>query len=759
MVIGPGAVIRDIHIVSPIGCGGMGEVFLGVQETIGREVAIKVIRADRRLDDGVRGRFIREARILGQLEHPNICRLYDSFQIDDTDIIVLELVRGQSLRDLVEASAPETEKLRIADQILAALEAAHAISIIHRDLKPENVMIGSDGTVKVLDFGLARRAQPEAGDQPLEAISTRDEGPPEDAPWTRLGDVLGTPRYLSPEQARGEALTAASDMYVLGLLLHELWTGRSPFSQGLESTAVLNRAMWGEVEPVGDIEPQVATLIRDLTAFAPGDRPSAATARARLRWIRERPARRARRRAVAAVMAALVLAAGLTIAGLVHARRAQHEAESRAREATEITESLAGIFELAKPTHLPGEELTAQQLLVEGEQRLERELADRPRRLARLLEVMASSYLDLGIRHEGERLARRSLVLLREHGAERSLEAADVLCTLAKAMERQDERETKACYRQALSLREQLLGAGHLDTLAVKVELAEQLLRRDSLDEAEALNQQALEDLRALGEEAVHVELRALDAAASILNRRGRHEGAVGLYTELLEHRRRLSGRDDPSFIATLNNLAYSQRMAGDLASAERNYRAALERVERIWGEVHPNRLQVLLNLASVLDLQGRDAEAETALWEVVEMRRALVPAGDWHVGSDLLTGIGRFLMLRGRWSEAERPVREGLAVYEASLRPGHSWIAVARAQLAACLLAMGRDAEAEPLVETSLVVLESLETIYPAVRLGIERGAEYLELAGHADLAVRFRAILSREEAPPAVARVSSPG
>ena len=129
-MIGPGATIRDIRLIERLGSGGMGEVFVGIQETLGREVAVKAIRADRRMDGAAKTRFLREARILSQLEHPNICRLYDLIEVDGQDFIVLELVRGRSLRDLVGTSLTHAVKLQIAEQVVAALEAAHAISVV-----------------------------------------------------------------------------------------------------------------------------------------------------------------------------------------------------------------------------------------------------------------------------------------------------------------------------------------------------------------------------------------------------------------------------------------------------------------------------------------------------------------------------------------------------------------------------------------------------------------------------------------------------
>ena len=275
-MIGPGDIIRDIRIVERLGAGGMGEVFLGVQETIGREVAVKAIRADRRLDSVAKARFLREAHILAQLEHPNICRLYDYIETDEQDLIVLELIRGRSLSELLVSPTEETEKMRIAEQVLAALEAAHAISVIHRDLKPENIMVAEDGTVKVLDFGLARHIVPATTESDVSGENwiVQGRGPAakavERSAVTHLGDIVGTPRYLSPEQARGEPLTAASDIFSFGLVLQELWTGRPPFGADIGARELVVKAMWGDIEPVEGIDEMLRRRGRHPLADGPG---------------------------------------------------------------------------------------------------------------------------------------------------------------------------------------------------------------------------------------------------------------------------------------------------------------------------------------------------------------------------------------------------------------------------------------------------------------------------------------------------------
>ena len=153
-----GDMVGRIRLVERLGAGGVGEVFVGFDETLGRKVAVKSIHTKHQVDDDIKARFLQEARILSRLDHPHICEIYDYVegeQPDEPDYLVLELIDGSNLKTAIGSGLTERSRLRIAIQIADALVAAHAEDIVHRDLKPDNVMVTSDGEVKVLDFGLA----------------------------------------------------------------------------------------------------------------------------------------------------------------------------------------------------------------------------------------------------------------------------------------------------------------------------------------------------------------------------------------------------------------------------------------------------------------------------------------------------------------------------------------------------------------------------------------------------------------------------
>lgn len=205
--------VAGIEIETPLGRGGMGAVYLGRQLSLDREVAVKVLAIELADDPQFLERLEREARVMARLRHPNIVAVHDFQRTEDGAAIVMEFVEGGSLREkllLHPKGLPVAEALRILRQIAAGLEAAHASGVIHRDMKPENVLIDADGTARVTDFGLAL---------PLHEASTR---------LTLSGTAVGTVDYMAPEQFRGAEADARMDVFALGVMAYELFTGKTP---------------------------------------------------------------------------------------------------------------------------------------------------------------------------------------------------------------------------------------------------------------------------------------------------------------------------------------------------------------------------------------------------------------------------------------------------------------------------------------------------------------------------------------------------
>src|SRR5262245_52972811 len=233
-----GRELANYKIISLLGRGGMGEVYLAEDKRLRRKVALKMLPAQFTNDAERVRRFEREASAASATNHPNIVTIHEIGQLDGAHYIVTEFIDGQTLRQRMQAAKPSlNEVVDVAIQVAQALEAAHSAGIVNRDIKPENVMVRRDGLVKVLDFGLAKLTEVAGVKAESEAATLKKAD-------TAPGMVMGTPQYMSPEQARGEELDARTDLFSFGAMLYEMATGRAPFkgdSIAMIFDAILNR--------------------------------------------------------------------------------------------------------------------------------------------------------------------------------------------------------------------------------------------------------------------------------------------------------------------------------------------------------------------------------------------------------------------------------------------------------------------------------------------------------------------------------------
>ena len=250
-----------------LGRGGMASVYLARDTELGRPVALKALAPHLAEEEGFRARFLREARLAARLAHPNVVQVYDVGEDEHGPFIVTEYVEGQTLADELRERgrfSPE-QAVELAIQVCAGLEAAHGAGLVHRDIKPQNILLRRDGTAKIADFGIAR---------------SRDA-----TILTEQGTVLGTAAYLAPEQARGEPVTAAADLYALGAVLYEMLTGRRPF-QGETLPELLIQREQGAIKPPSELTPRIVpeleNVIMRCLALNPDYRPESAAALARM---------------------------------------------------------------------------------------------------------------------------------------------------------------------------------------------------------------------------------------------------------------------------------------------------------------------------------------------------------------------------------------------------------------------------------------------------------------------------------------------
>lgn len=264
MSLAAGTRLGTYEIGSPIGKGGMGEVYRARDTKLEREVAIKVLPEELASDADRRRRFEREARAASALNHPNIVTIYEIGEDDGTAYIAMELVRGKTLRALLDSGPIAADKLiRYATQIAEGLAKAHAAGIVHRDLKPENVVISEDDYVKILDFGLAKH------DKPSEREGS--EAPTIDKGHTTPGTIMGTLTYMSPEHAKGLAVDFRSDQFSVGSILHEMVTGQPLFRRDTPAET-LSSILRDEPEPLRSGPASLGSVVRRLLAKRPEDR-------------------------------------------------------------------------------------------------------------------------------------------------------------------------------------------------------------------------------------------------------------------------------------------------------------------------------------------------------------------------------------------------------------------------------------------------------------------------------------------------------
>ena len=234
-----GEKLGSYKLISKLGAGGMGEVWRAEDTRLLRPVAIKILSERIAQDPEWKARFLREARTVAQMNHPNIATIYSIEQEGDTLFIAMELVEGESLATLMaRGPVPPRDAVRLISQVCEALAEAHEKGIVHRDVKPDNIIV-SKRTVKVLDFGIAKQTNPTAMDNKT---------------LTQGGMIVGTPYYMSPEQALGKTVDSRSDIFSLGVVMYEMLNGRRPFD-GESVTETMMNIIMNEQPDIGAVSP------------------------------------------------------------------------------------------------------------------------------------------------------------------------------------------------------------------------------------------------------------------------------------------------------------------------------------------------------------------------------------------------------------------------------------------------------------------------------------------------------------------------
>ncbi|MEO8276775.1 MAG: serine/threonine-protein kinase [Thermoanaerobaculia bacterium] len=717
-----GTTIGHIRFESLLGIGGMGEVYRAFDEKLQRVVAVKTIRIEHRLSGTARSRFLREARILSKLANPLICQVYDLIEADEADLLVLEFVEGETLDEL-HHSRPlaEREVLGLGAKIAEALMVAHRERIIHRDLKPANIMVLPSGAVKVLDFGIARSSlAPEqdeiasparSAERALEALSADPEETirfAESAPGTtslsaaltQQGSIVGTVLYMSPEQASGEDLTEASDMFSFGIVLQELLTGR-PVYPSEPIPQLLMRVADNGSFPITGVDPDIARLVEDLKHPVPARRPTAEVGLARLRDILDKPQRLRRRRLKIAALSTAFALLSIVLAVVsylaVREKRARSRAESLAvelereaqranREATtanRVVDFLVDLFEQADPEESQGRDVTVREIVDLGGQRITRQLANEPLIQARLQDTLGGITWRLGDLPSAARLLEQALATEEKQRGPEDLAVAQVLGHLGAVyvdLERFPEAEKALLRAEGIfdsqpkpPVAEQARTLNSLGALAYK---------QGDLVAAEKHYSRSLELLRSEREPPPRDVALALNNLAILAWRRADFATADAHYREALALNEELLGANHPQIAAQLNNMGILARDLGNFAEAERLQLRALTIAEKALGPAHPDVAAILNSLARLYGRQDRIAEGIPLLERALAISRKALGPEHAETGTTMMR-LGDFERRSGRLLRAEPLILGGKATLLAALGPDHSrlveaWTAVA---------------------------------------------------------------------------------
>lgn len=737
-----GQVIGAYRLVREVGQGGMGRVY-EAERADGRfeqRVALKLLRPGVEGDEAKR-RFLTETQVLAAFEHRSIARLIDGGVVGDgRPYLVMEFVNGVAIdRYSDDARLTVEDRLRLFLRVVEAVQHLHANLVVHRDIKPSNILVAPDGTVKLVDFGLAKLLEVDQGGDT--AARTRSR-------WM-------TPEYAAPEQVRGESVTTATDIYQLGAVLYELLSGRRPFvfaaERGLfeieravrEDTPVRPSAVveasprHGRALPAGravsrarriGVERLSRSLRGDLDAIvlkALRKEPEARYRSAEAlqedieRHLRGEPvgarrgtaayrARKFLRRHRWGVTATAGFLASVTALGAVYAVQVTQErdrAQLEAAKSAQVIGFLTGLFESNDPRETGGETLTARELLDRGLGEVEN-LAAEPEVQAQMLDVLGSVYHDLAQYDQALPLLERAVGMRREILGEEHLETARSLNNLARVYREMEDPAAEDLFRRALEIRRTLLGETHADVAEAMNNLAMVLHDKGDLDATDRLYREVLAMRRSLLG-ARHPDVAtSLNNLGQLLADRGAYDEAETLHREALGIRRDILGNEHLDVTYSLNNLALVLHNRGDYVAAERLYRENLEIQHKLLGDEHPDVANTMNNLAAVLRDQGDWVAAEPLFREVVAMYRSVLGADHPRVGFSQ-HNLASLLALQGEFGEAERLVRDAIRINVAARGDAHWLTAYYRTGLGMCLTGLGRYDEAEPLLLEAFAALE----------------------------------------------------
>jgi serine/threonine-protein kinase len=678
-----GAIGRQIgpyRIVRLLGEGGAGVVYLAERDDLGSTAAVKVLR-DAWVSPARRERFEAEQRLLAQLNHPAIARLFDAGTLDDgTPWIVMEHVEGVPITDACRSRGLGLrDRLRLFRTVCEAVVHAHQHLVVHRDVKPSNILVAADGAVKLLDFGIAKQ---------LEQLS--------EGHHTQTGLRMMTPAYAAPEQLRGDRVGVYTDVYALGVVLYELISGELPHQpektpgemerliltsdpprvsvaalHGGSSSLGASRADWHDLDVLcakamhKDAARRYASvdaLIRDVDHFLAGEPLDAQPDSFRYRASRFVSRNR---RLVAATAAVVLVIAALNVFYTVRLTRARDLAVAEAARTGRIQHFITQLFEGGDQAAGPAESLRVVTLVDRGVQEA-RSLTSEPAIQAELFHTLGGIYQKLGNHGRADTLLRDAL-----------------------------DRRTAQLGDQSPDVASSLVALGLLRTDQAKYAEAESLARaglRISLSTLPAGHPQRAEATEALGR---------------VLSEKGDYKAAIDVLGDAVAQRAS-AGTGSAEYASSVYEMANANFYAGNYDASDSLNRIVLAVHRRVYGERHPTVSDDLINLGAGQFERANYTEAEKFYREALDITQAHYGRDHYKTASNL-TMIGRSLVMQRRFDDATLVLREALAVRERVYGKVHPAVASTVNELGSIALQNGRYPEAEAAYQRMLDIYLSV--------------------------------------------------
>ncbi|MEY2577742.1 MAG: eukaryotic-like serine/threonine-protein kinase [Verrucomicrobiota bacterium] len=753
--LGPGDVLGEYKILSLLGEGGMGEVYLAEDSNLHRQVAIKLVKAGFGRANLLR-HFQREERILAALTHPNIARLYGG-AVSETGIpyFVMEYIEGERLDRYCETRELKLpERLQLFRKICSAVSYAHQHLVIHRDIKPANIRVTPEGEPKLLDFGIAKLIDPQS-ESLAEATMTLQR--------------IMTPEYASPEQVRGEEVTTATDIYSLGVVLYELLAGRRPYHINTRSPDEVARAITGKEPPRpsaaivrgGKLKDRTQRLLRgdldNIVLMAMRKEPArryASVAQfsedirrhlgglpvvARKDTMSYRSAKFVRRHRVGVAAATLVATA--IIVGLIAALWEARQARAQRDVARRINTFLQDMLGAAAP-EVKGVDVKVADLLDEASRRARTELTSQPDVMADVLMILGRTFISLGKPDKAESDLRAALDASLRANGELHPTTATTMGWLGLALAYLNRNtEGEQISRKAVALQRKLHPRGHEDLGVALYALGYNLIGENEPKAAQIFLKESSGLIKKhLGQNHGYY-MASLVMLAMAHEKAGEIDLAEPLYRQAIA----VGGRVEPRYRIF---LAQAELYLGILLITKKAYAEAetlLRESETIYrqvmgGDTNFSVASAKANLGLIYFLNGNYAKAEAEDKKALDLlRQSLGP--DQPVFANTASTLGLVLTREGKAEDGEVYLRDALTIRKKILAAGDFMIPYAASALGECLTMQKRYAEAEPLLIDSYHELKSkLGDQNKRTLEARQRLVKLYELWEKPELAVRYR-------------------